>query len=132
MVNYAEGRLEIARMKKIDKPWGHEIIWAEGDTYIGKIIYINAGHKLSRQYHQEKEETILVKAGVLYLEDCGYYPDIKPPSILKLLPGESFHVLPGRIHRFIADETNVELIEVSSVELEDVVRLEDDYCRATD
>ena len=124
--------------EKIDKPWGHEIIWAKSsgeNGYVGKILFIKAGHRLSLQYHEIKEETILVKSGILYLETFGtseeyFDKDSKANRrLLKLNPGETFHVKPLTTHRFIANESNVELIEVSTDHLDDVVRLEDDYSR---
>lgn len=109
-------------MRRVNKPWGHELVWAETDKYVGKVLFIRAGHRLSKQYHKTKEETVYVIAGILYnYEDDG--------SITKVLPGQSFHVKPGQIHRFGACECSVELIEVSTPFLEDVVRLEDDYAR---
>lgn len=128
-------------MKKIEKPWGYELIWAKSskeDGYIGKIIFIKAGCKLSMQYHEEKEETIIVTKGILYVQTYGSIKDnrdfhkisSKVPKLLKLNPGETFHVKPFVTHRFIANETNVELIEVSTHELNDVVRISDDYGRA--
>ena len=109
-------------MIKIDKPWGFEIIWAQTECYVGKLLYIKAGHRLSKQYHQVKEETIYVTRGILHnYEEDG--------SITKILPGNSFHVNVGQVHRFGAVESDVEIIEVSTPHLEDVVRLEDDYDR---
>jgi len=107
---------------KIDKPWGYEIIWAQTDDYVGKLLHITAGNRLSRQYHNKKEETVYVTKGTLYNYD-------EDGNIIKLTPGQSFHVRPKQIHRFAAVETNVELIEVSTNHLDDVVRLEDDYKR---
>ena len=109
-------------MRKIDKPWGHEIIWAETKDYVGKILYINAGHRLSKQYHELKEETVYVIRGTLYNYD-------EEDKIQKIHAGESFHVVPHQIHRFGANETSVEIVEVSTPHLGDVVRLEDDYER---
>ena len=109
-------------MRRIEKPWGHELIWAETENYVGKILHISAGHRLSKQYHEAKEETIYVLSGTLYnYEDDG--------SITKVLPGNSFHVYPRQVHRFGANECSVELVEVSTPLLDDVVRLEDDYAR---
>ena len=109
-------------MKKIEKPWGFEIIWAETDDYVGKFLHINAGHRLSKQYHQIKEETVYVLKGVLYNYD-------ENDKIARILPGQSFHVKPNQVHRFGAVESNVEIIEVSTPYLEDVVRISDDYNR---
>lgn len=109
-------------MKKIEKPWGHEIIWAETKDYVGKILHINAGHRLSKQYHEIKEETVYVIDGILYNYD-------ENDSITRVLPGDSFHVHPGQVHRFGANECNVTIVEVSTPHLDDVVRLQDDYDR---
>lgn len=109
-------------MRKVEKPWGYEIIWAETKAYVGKMLYIKAGHRLSKQYHEVKEETLYVIEGILYnYEDDG--------SITKVNPGHAFHVNVGQIHRFGAVENNVKVVEVSTPHLDDVVRLEDDYDR---
>lgn len=109
-------------MQIVKKPWGHEKIWAQTKDYVGKILFIKAGHRLSKQYHEVKEETILVTQGTLYVYDG-------EDKITRVYPGENFHVVPGQIHRFGATHSNVELIEVSTNHLEDVIRLEDDYSR---
>lgn len=117
----------LVKQKKINKPWGHEIIWSHCNKFVGKILYINKGHKLSRQYHEQKEETIFVLTGTLLLEvgiPGQYFEKID------LKEGQSFHVTPGTIHRFCAPDGDVRLVEVSTPELNDVVRLEDDYNRA--
>lgn len=116
----------IVQQKKINKPWGHEIIWSQCDKFVGKILCINKGHKLSRQYHRQKEETIFVLTGTLLLE-VGMGSKMEQISLKR---GQSFHVTPGTIHRFCADFGDVELAEVSTPELHDVVRLEDDYDRS--
>ena len=115
----------------IDKPWGHEEIWAQSSRYAGKILVINKGHRLSRQYHRVKEETVMVLEGTLVCEEG---PTEIGGEIKRHVmgPGEIFHVRPGTIHRFCAEETNVRLVEVSTSETADVVRLEDDYRRVTD
>lgn len=111
-------------MRIVDKPWGHEEIWAETSRYAGKFLIIKAGEMLSRQYHEKKEETICVLEGELVLE-IG-----KGPIERRILqPGEVFHVKPGTVHRFCADQVDVRLVEVSTPELDDVVRLEDKYTR---
>lgn len=109
-------------MKKIDKPWGYELLWAQTDKYVGKLLFIRAGERLSKQYHNIKEETIFVLQGILYNYD-------ENDHISKFYTGDTIHIKPGQVHRFGANETNVELIEVSTPELDDVVRLEDDYSR---
>ena len=115
----------LVNQKRVDKPWGHEIIWSQCDKFVGKILFIQCKNKLSRQYHVNKEETILVLSGTLSLE-IGKDKDIK---ILELKRGQSYHIVPGEIHRFCAPYGDVELAEVSTPELEDVVRLEDEYDR---
>ena len=111
-------------MRRVPKPWGHEIIWAETSRYVGKILHINEGQSLSRQYHRQKDETFLVQQGTMRLE-------VGPADAyeaLTLKVGESFHCAPGTIHRMIA-VTDVDVLEVSTPELDDVVRLEDAYGR---
>lgn len=118
----------INKKRTIQKPWGKEVIWAETPDYVGKLLYINEGHKLSLQYHEEKEETILVISGDLELIVSG--SERRGLQTIKLSEGDSFHVTPGTIHRFAATlGTNVVLAEVSTNYLDDVVRLEDDYDR---
>jgi mannose-6-phosphate isomerase len=111
--------------RRVDKPWGHELIWALTDKYCGKILVIEAGKRLSLQRHLRKDESILVMSGRLrlHLEDDG-----GTVRQLELGPGEYRHVPTGRIHRYEAIE-RCELIEVSTPELDDVVRLEDDFGR---
>lgn len=113
-------------VRLVKKPWGYEEIWAETDKYVGKFLHINAGCRLSRQYHNVKTETIRVLDGRLILE----VSDGANGFIERTLErGEVFHVSPGTIHRFGARDTNVVLVEVSTPELDDVVRLQDDYKR---
>ncbi len=112
-------------MKTENKPWGHEVIWAETDKYVGKILFIKQGHRLSRQYHEKKEETIIVSSGQLLLEvGASQYK-----REISLGEGQSFHIKPNTIHRFCAPHGDVELYEVSTPELHDVIRVEDDYNR---
>jgi quercetin dioxygenase-like cupin family protein len=111
--------------RRVDKPWGHELIWAETDRYVGKVLVIETGRRLSLQRHEVKDEAILVTAGRLrlYLED--------EDGIVRteeLEPGDHRHVPTGRIHRYEAIE-RCEIVEVSTPELDDVVRLEDDFGR---
>ena len=108
----------------VKKPWGHEIRWAVNDKYLGKILHINAGSRLSLQYHEQKDETIYVLDGtaVVHLDGRTHI----------LSQGESLRIKPGQIHRFCAPkETYVKLVEVSTAEIDDVVRVEDDYGRTT-
>ena len=111
-------------MQIVEKPWGHEKIWANTDRYVGKLLVINPGHKLSRQYHMVKDETIYVLEGQLVLE-IGK----ENPETIIMNPGSTYHVTPLTVHRFKAPRTGCTLIEVSTPELDDVVRLEDDYNR---
>lgn len=112
-------------MRKIDKPWGHELIWAETGKYVGKILHVMNGFCLSRQYHNVKDETIMVKSGILTLEiDQG-----DSRSVFKLNEGEVYHIPPRTIHRMAALDGDVDVLEVSTPELDDVVRLEDSYGR---
>tara|TARA_B100001250_G_C19279263_1_gene562570 strand:+ start:56 stop:454 length:399 start_codon:yes stop_codon:yes gene_type:complete len=115
----------------IEKPWGHEEIWAQTARYAGKILFIKRGHRLSRQYHNVKEETIMVLEGTLVCEEG---PRQEGEEVVRHVmgPGEIFHVAPGTIHRFCAEEADVRLVEVSTAEIQDVVRLEDDYRRITE
>tara|TARA_Y100000592_G_C5447662_1_gene306919 strand:+ start:1116 stop:1472 length:357 start_codon:yes stop_codon:yes gene_type:complete len=112
----------------VAKPWGHEIRFAVNEKYLGKILYIAQGHKLSRQYHQIKDETIMVYHGALILE-IGV-PGSEDFESKTLHYGDRYRILPGVVHRFCAPEREpVTLIEVSTPEIDDVVRLEDDYKR---
>lgn len=113
-------------MRKIEKPWGYEEIWAETNKYLGKILTILPGHRLSLQYHEKKEETIYVLAGKL----CIWLSE-NEESKITLNEGAVYHVKPGQIHRFGAPKGNIitKLIEVSTPELADVIRLKDDYKR---
>ena len=109
-------------MEITEKPWGMEKLWAHTDNYVGKILFIKAGHRLSKQYHVHKEETIYVLRGTLAVYDDAAH-------VVHVNPGGTFHVTPGQVHRFGATFSNVELVEVSTNHLDDVVRLEDDYQR---
>ena len=110
---------------RVTKPWGHERIWARTERYVGKLLVIEAGQRLSLQKHLKKDESIFVVAGRLrlHLED-----ELGEVRVEELGPGEHRRILPGRIHRFEALE-RLELMEVSTPELDDVVRLADDYGR---
>ncbi len=109
----------------VEKPWGYESIWAHTERYVGKVLHINKGESLSYQYHVVKDETIRLLTGVLEM-DVEW--DGKRHK-LRLAPGECLHIVPGMKHRMIAVEP-CDVLEVSTPELEDVVRLEDRYGRA--
>ena len=109
---------------KVDKPWGHELHWAITDRYVGKVLHVRAGHALSLQYHKIKDETIFLWTGKLLFEIQQGDDLVKR----EMLPGESVHITPHAIHRMTAIEDS-DIFEVSTPELDDVVRLEDRYGR---
>jgi mannose-6-phosphate isomerase-like protein (cupin superfamily) len=112
-------------MKRVDKPWGHEIIWAVTDRYVGKVLHVKKGEKLSLQYHRQKDETVMVWQGRMLFE---HFAEGEAPTATEMGPGQAFHVTPGLRHRMIALE-DTDIFEVSTTELDDVVRLEDAYGR---
>lgn len=111
--------------RHVPKPWGHELIWAHTDRYVGKVLVIEAGRRLSLQKHEVKDEAIYVLSGrlLLLLED-----DEGVLRSEEIGPGAHRRVQTGRIHRYEAIE-RCELMEVSTPELDDVIRLEDDFGR---
>lgn len=116
----------VSAVRRVDKPWGHEEIFALVDgKFCGKAIHINDGHALSLQYHREKEETISVQSGRLRVE-IGVHED--QLETFELEPGESIHLTPGVRHRVTAIGDTV-MLEASTTQLLDVVRLEDRYGR---
>ena len=148
------GRVEITT---VPKPWGHETIWAKTDRYVGKIIHIKAGHALSVQYHNRKDETVYLLSGELKywvaIEARGQRPEAKGPfaggphrtagtgetpvaarspipdmSDVRLQVGDAFRITPGTIH-YMEAVTDCDILEVSTPELDDVVRLKDRYGR---
>jgi mannose-6-phosphate isomerase-like protein (cupin superfamily) len=112
-------------MKKVDKPWGHELIWAHTERYVGKILFVRAGEALSLQYHRVKDETIMVLSGRMAFTS---FADGEEPVMRELGPNEPFHITPGLRHRMVAIE-DTHIVEASTPELDDVVRLEDRYGR---
>lgn len=118
--------LSTSHPRIVRKPWGEERIFAENDRYAGKLLLIRKGETLSLQYHERKDETIHVLEGVLglQLEQGGEAADLRVPA------GEAFHVTPGTRHRMYAPAGDCLLVEVSTPELDDVVRLADRYGRA--
>ena len=111
--------------RRVPKPWGHELIWAHTDRYVGKVLVIETGKRLSLQKHAVKDEAIYVVSGRLrlHLED-----DDGVVRVEEIGPGEHRRVVTGRIHRYEAIE-RCEILEVSTPELDDVIRLEDDFGR---
>jgi mannose-1-phosphate guanylyltransferase len=113
--------MKTASIETVKKPWGRELIFARAPKYVGKILVIEKGRRLSLQYHRKKHESLMVLRGRLGLR-LG-----KTNKIVG--PGTAFSVPPRTIHRFEAPKGRVTLIEVSTPELWDVVRLQDDYGR---
>jgi mannose-6-phosphate isomerase-like protein (cupin superfamily) len=113
-----------AKIDRVDKPWGYELRFARTDRYAGKVLFIKAGSQLSLQYHEHKDEAFLVQSGQLEL----VLGQGQEQRVETLGPDDAWHVTPGTVHRFRA-VTDCLLFEVSTPELEDVVRLEDDYGR---
>ena len=116
----------MADIVRVEKPWGYEVHWAHTDRYVGKVIHVNRGHALSLQYHNRKEETIYLWSGRLLF-------DIEVDGKIvsrEMAPGEAVHITPGTVHRMTALEDS-DILEASTPELDDVVRLEDRYGRKT-
>ena len=111
-------------MERVDKPWGYEIRFVKTDRYAGKLLFIKAGYQLSLQYHERKDEAFYVQEGTLELV-LGSGADQR---VERMEPGSARHLVSGTVHRFRA-VTDCLLFEVSTPELDDVVRLEDDYGR---
>lgn len=112
--------------RRVEKPWGHELIWAETDLYVGKVLHVKAGHALSLQYHEVKDETIHLLRGEM-LFTVGPAPEAL--EIVALREGQSIRIRPGTIHRMEA-VTDVDILEASTPQLDDVVRLDDRYGRS--
>jgi mannose-6-phosphate isomerase len=148
------GRVEVTT---VPKPWGHETIWAKTDRYVGKVLHIKAGHALSVQYHKQKDETVFLLSGQLkywvQTEVKGQRPEAKgqmatgphrtagtgetPVAGRQAIPemndvnlrvGDAFRITPGTIH-YMEAVTDCDILEVSTPELDDVVRLKDRYGR---
>ena len=120
------GRSRSSRVEVITvpKPWGHETIWAQTDQYVGKILHINAGHALSVQYHNKKDETAyLLNGELIYRVKLG-----DKLEDMRLTRGQSFRITPGTVHQMEA-VTDCDVLEASTSELDDVVRLQDRYGR---
>ena len=111
-------------ISRVEKPWGYELHWAKTERYVGKLIHVNAGHALSLQYHNLKDETIYLHSGRM-LFDIQQGPDLVRRE---MVPGECVHITPKTIHRMTAI-LDCDVFEVSTPELEDVVRLDDRYGR---
>lgn len=112
------------QVTRVSKPWGYELIWAKTDRYVGKILHVNKGESLSLQYHHQKDETLYLLRGRVELT---LQKDGERRTVMMTV-GESFHIPPLMVHRLEALEDS-DLAEVSTTELDDVVRLEDRYGR---
>jgi mannose-6-phosphate isomerase len=112
--------------RRVDKPWGHELVWALTDRYCGKLLFVKAGHSLSLQFHREKDEAWLVQSGRAKLELGEAGDSMLNEEIIGA--GAAFHYAPGTVHRLTALEDTT-ILEVSTPQLDDVVRLEDSYGR---
>jgi mannose-6-phosphate isomerase len=116
-----------AAVTRVPKPWGHETIWAHSELYVGKILHINAGHELSVQYHNKKDETIHLLSGeIVYRVQKDANDDALDDVQLRV--GESFRITPGTVHQMVA-LTDCDVLEVSTAEVDDIVRLSDKYGR---
>jgi len=111
--------------RKVEKPWGWELVWAETEEYVGKLLFVRAGESLSLQYHEIKDESWLVQEGRATLE-LGEVGGVLAAS--EIVPGDAFRYRPGTVHRVTAIEDTL-IVEVSTPHLDDVVRLDDRYGR---
>jgi mannose-6-phosphate isomerase-like protein (cupin superfamily) len=116
----------IQRPRRVEKPWGHELIWADTELYVGKILHVKAGEALSVQMHQKKDETLHLLTGNLILR-VGRSPDALEP--VPFHEGDSYRIQPGTVHMMEA-VTDADVLEVSTAHLDDVVRFKDRYGRA--
>jgi mannose-6-phosphate isomerase-like protein (cupin superfamily) len=114
-------------VRRVEKPWGYELIWALTDVYCGKVLFVKAGQSLSLQFHRVKDESWLVQSGRAKLELGSAGESILQEEVVG--PGAAFHYGPGTVHRVTAIEDTT-ILEVSTPHLDDVVRLEDAYGRA--
>jgi mannose-6-phosphate isomerase len=117
------GRVDVRR---VEKPWGHEIIWASNELYVGKILHVRAGQALSVQYHNFKDETVYLLSGQM-----SYWVQLdgdSAPRDQRLTAGQAFRITPGTVH-YIEAITDCDILEASTPHLDDVVRLQDRYGR---
>ena len=111
--------------RRVDKPWGYELIWADTEAYVGKLLHVNAGEALSVQYHEQKDETLYLLAGRVRLWAAPLGQELEEIDFQR---GQSFRVRPRTVHRMIAVEDS-DVLEASTPHLDDVVRIEDRYGR---
>ena len=114
--------------RRVEKPWGHELWWARTERYVGKILHVKKGESLSLQYHNVKDETVFLQSGRLLME---VRPTVEGSELqrIEMGPGDVLHIPPRTVHRMTGLE-DCDIVEVSTPELDDVVRLEDRYGRA--
>jgi mannose-6-phosphate isomerase len=110
---------------RVDKPWGHELIWADTELYVGKILHVKAGEALSLQFHREKDETMYVLSGRVRIETG---PSAEQLEAVELEAGDAMRLPPGTVHRVEA-LVDSDVLEASTPHLKDLVRLEDRYGR---
>ena len=115
-----------AETRRVDKPWGYELIWAVTDVYCGKVLFVKQGESLSLQFHREKDESWLIQSGRAKIELGAVGESVLKTEVVG--PGAAFHYAPGTVHRVSALEDTT-IVEVSTPEIDDVVRLEDRYGR---
>ena len=115
-----------AETRRVEKPWGYELIWAVTDIYVGKVLFVKAGESLSLQYHEQKDESWLIQSGLARIELGGVGEGELAEETVG--PGAAFHYRPGTVHRITAVEDTT-ILEVSTPHLDDVVRLADSYGR---
>ena len=113
--------------RRTEKPWGWELLWAEAEQYVGKLLFVKAGHALSLQFHNHKDESWLVHEGRVELEIAAPGEPVEWKEAVG--PGAAFRLRPGTVHRVRALEDSL-ILEVSTPHLDDIVRLEDEYGRA--
>jgi mannose-6-phosphate isomerase len=112
-------------VKRVEKPWGYELWWAQTERYVGKILHVTAGQRLSLQYHNVKDETLYIQSGEI---DMVVGPAVDQLETRRMRPGDQIHITPYTVHRMIAI-SDTDILEVSTPEVEDVVRVEDVYGR---
>jgi mannose-6-phosphate isomerase-like protein (cupin superfamily) len=122
----SENTVVIETPRRVEKPWGYELIWAETDQYVGKVLHVNAGESLSLQYHEVKDETIFLHSGEMRFWVGSSVEELQE---VPLKGGEAFRVVPGTLHRMEA-VSDCDIFEASTPHLDDVVRIEDRYGRA--
>jgi len=118
----------IEKPRRVDKPWGYELIWAETDHYVGKILHVYAGEALSLQYHEVKEETLFLLTGRIKVR---WGPSADELEVFEMEAGDALHLTPGTVHGIEA-MTECDVLEASTPHLDDIVRLQDRYGRVSE